>query len=951
MLPAILLFSAYHTPPLKAVEGEEPSVDFAQEVLPVLSDNCFVCHGPDSHDDTDLKLDSFAAATADRGGYRAIDPNALGESEILARIFSKDDPMPPMDAERQLTADERQTLKRWVEQGGEYARHWAFVKPEKRNAFDDATSAIDQSLVASLKKQQLGFAPEAPPEVLARRVALVLTGLPPNAGIRDEFLQNPTQEAYEMLVDRLLDDARYGEHQARYWLDAVRYGDTHGLHLDNRRGIYPYRDWVVRAMNQNLPMDDFFRWQLAGDLLDSPTLEQRIATGYVRLNPTTGEGGAIPDEFQMKNNFDRVETLGTVFLGMSLTCARCHTHKYDPIPQSEYYQLLAFFNNTAEPSMDRNAYEYGPTAKVPQDQQAWLRWQQLQQASKDLIATVELGEQEQKQLIDYAAARVGWKTGNWRATKPLPIQQGGVPAADDPKAGWADLNGFPGALVGRAARGKAPNEKQKVCIAFEVTVPQAQTLQLTLSGGLGSYVSVGENNVPLAEKTKPGNIVVPLNLQPGKHLVSVVINGLAGNSELRVQLENPWDVLGKSRAWDACQLSDQLAMLGSEVSPLDFQLDDRAKQLSAELVQAEAQFTTTLVASELPSPRKTFVLRRGEYDLPIGDAVQPGTLAVMGALPKDAPKNRLGLANWLTSAEHPLVARVFINRVWQRTFGHALVRTPEDFGLQGEQPTHPQLLDWLAVDFQENGWDLKGLLRAMVMTKAFRQSSAWRVDIDDPENRLFARASSYRLDAEVLRDIGLWASGLLDGHMGGEGVKPYQPPGMWLALAHPGSNTKNYVADKGTPLYRRSLYVYWKRTSPHPMMTLFDAPDRESSCVRRSRTNTPLQSLGMLNETQRVEMGRGLASVLLDQAGTEQERINFLFQMLACRDASVLEQNSCSKLIEQLRTRYTDEPKDAEDLLAVGEAKVAAAHSPIELAVWAQLATTVLASDVAILLY
>jgi hypothetical protein len=353
----------------------------------------------------------------------------------------------------------------------------------------------------------------------------------------------------------------------------------------------------------------------------------------------------------------------------------------------------------------------------------------------------------------------------------------------------------------------------------------------------------------------------------------------------------------------------------------------------------------------LPSPRKTFVLRRGEYDLPMGEAVQPGTLAVMGALPKNAPKNRMGLANWLTSAEHPLVARVFINRVWQRTFGHALVRTPEDFGLQGEQPTHPELLDWLAVDFQENSWDLKALLRAMVMTKAFRQSSAWRPGIDDPENRLFARASSYRLDAEVLRDIGLWASGLLDRHMGGEGVKPYQPPGMWLALAHPGSNTKNYVADKGTPLYRRSLYVYWKRTSPHPMMTLFDAPDRESSCVRRSRTNTPLQSLGMLNETQRVEMGRGLAAVLLDNAGTEQERINHLFQLLACRDASEIEQSACSKLIEQLRTRYADAPEDAERLLAVGEAKFVGTHPPIELAVWAQLATTVLASDVAILLY
>jgi len=935
------------TPP-----GKAPlAVDFAREVLPVLSDNCFVCHGPDSHEDTELKLDSFAAATSDLGGYHAIDPDAPDQSELLARIFSKDDPMPPADAERQLTGEERLILKRWVEQGGKYARHWAFVKPEKLAEFENATAAIDQSLESRLKKQQLGFAPEAPPEVLVRRVALVLTGLPPSPELRNEFLQDPTQEAYEILVDRLLGDPKYGEHQARYWLDAVRYGDTHGLHLDNRRGIYPYRDWVVRALNQNLPIDDFFRWQLAGDLLNEPTLEQRVATGYVRLNPTTGEGGAIPDEFQMKNNFDRVETLGTVFLGMSLTCARCHTHKYDPIPQSEYYQLLAFFNSTAEPSMDRNAYEYGPTVKVPQDQQAWQRWQELQQQANELIASAKLGTQEQKTLVDYAVPRVGWKTSNWKATKTLPMQLAGLPDADDPEAGWADVKGFPGVLSGRAARGKLPDEKQKVCITFEVTVPQDQTLQLTLAGGVGSSVIVDENDVPVAEKTKPGNVVVPLALEAGRHRVSVMVHGQVGISELRVQLENPWDALGKAKKWDACHLSDQLRMLASPSSPLKSRLNDSAKQVSAELLQAEAQFTTTLVATELPKPRETFVLRRGEYDLPVGEAVLPGTLAVMGTLPEGAPKNRLGLANWLTSSEHPLVTRVFINRVWQRTFGHGLVRTPEDFGLQGEQPTHPELLDWLAVDFQDRGWDLKGLLRAMVMTQAFRQSSAWRADIDDPENRLFARASSYRLDAEVLRDIGLWASGLLDGHMGGEGVKPYQPPGMWLALAHPGSNTKNYVADKGTPLYRRSLYVYWKRTSPHPMMTLFDAPDRESSCVRRSRTNTPLQSLGMLNETQRVEMGRGLASVLLDTGGTEKERINHLFQLLACRDASLLEQSSCSKLLEQLRKRYTDVPKDAERLLAVGEAKVSGKHAPIELAVWAQLATTVLASDVAILLY
>lgn len=927
------------------------SVDFAREVLPILSNKCFVCHGPDSHDDTDLRLDSLAGATADRGGYQAVDSDTPAESELLARILSEDDPMPPVDAERQLTSGERDVLKRWIEQGGQYAKHWAFVPPEKRSQFRHATEAIDQLLSKRLQAEGLAFAASASPQVLARRVALVLTGLPPTAEIRDAYLKDPSDEAFGVLVDRLLADPRYGEHQARYWLDAVRYGDTHGLHLDNRRGIYPYRDWVVRAMNSNLPMDEFITWQLAGDLVDSPSLEQRMATGFVRLNPTTGEGGAIPDEFQMKNSFDRVETLGTVFLGMSLTCARCHTHKYDPIEQTEYYQLLSFFNNTAEPSMDRNAYEYGPTLKVPKDQNSWQDWLSLQQQAEQILGSVSLTANNRKSLLEFASQQAGWKTGNWKLSKPLPMSDAALPAIEDAAAGWTDAKGFPGVLSGRAAGGKLPNATQRVFLTFDLTVPVKQTLELTFGGGVGSHVLMDQRNVPVAEKLEGGNVVVPLSVEKGKHQVCVVVNGFAGISEIRVQLVNRWDSLAKNKAWDRCSVPEKLEMLSSPNSPLGVLVNHVASNVAKKILSTEAQFTSTLVAQELPTPRKTFVLQRGEYNLPIGDPVEPGTLAVMGSFPKDAPRNRLGLAQWLVASEHPLVSRVFVNRLWQRTFGHGLVRTPEDFGLQGEQPTHPELLDWLAVDFQQGGWNLKQMLRSMVMTDAFRQSSAWRGEIDDPENRLLARGASYRLDAEVLRDIGLWASGLLDPHMGGEGVKPYQPVGMWLALAHPGSNTKNYVHDKGNLLYRRSLYVYWKRTSPHPMMTLFDAPDRESSCVRRSRTNTPLQSLGMLNETQRIEMGRGLGALLLDSATTDDARIDSLFRLLACRDATDSEQETCGKLISQLRKRYEAKPDDANSLLAVGEAKVPEGYSPAELASWAQLATTVLASDVAILLY
>lgn len=744
-------------------------VDFAKDVLPILSNKCFVCHGPDTQDDNELRLDTFEGATQDRGGYKAINPDAPERSRLIQRIHSADDPMPPADAEKQLTTAERDVLRRWVRQGGQYARHWAFEPPVVKQPIAPQ-KAIDTFIHRQLAQQNVDFSPAAEKSVLARRVSLVLTGLPPQPTELQTYLADTRPDSYERYVDKLLNDERYGEHQARYWLDAVRYGDTHGLHLDNKRGIYPYRDWVVKAFNDNLPLNDFITWQLAGDLLPNPTLEQLVATGYVRLNPSTGEGGAISAEFQMKNNFDRVETLGTVFLGLSLTCARCHTHKYDPIPQTEYYRLLAFFNSTAEPAMDRNKYEYGPTVKVPRDQSGWKALEQIRQ---------------QREQIS-----------------------------------------------------KQPNAKQSAALS----------------------------------------------------------------------------ALSKSEA---------------------------------ELIKT---FTTSLIAKDLPTPRKTHVLMRGEYNQPIGEPVQPGTLSLApNALAADTKihSDRRGLARWLTNPNHPLVRRVLVNRLWQRTFGYGLVRTPEDFGLQGEHPTHPELLDWLAVNFTT----YKSMLRLMVTSRTFRQTSKWRTDFDDPENRFFARASSYRLDAEVLRDIGLWSSQLLDPHMGGEGVKPHQPVGMWKALAHPASNTKRYELDSDSRQYRRSLYVYWKRTSPHPMMTLFDAPDRESSCVRRSRTNTSLQSLGLLNETQRIEMARSLAQRLLKEADRQASRIDLLFQLLASRDAQHVEQAALGQLIEQLTNRYTANPDDAKNLLATGESRPDPSLDAIQLAVWTQVAITTLASDAAILLY
>lgn len=792
-------------------DDRNAKVDFAREVLPLLSNKCFVCHGPAGEARDVLRLDSFVAATTERDGHRAIDPAVPGKSEILVRIHSRDEPMPPEDAEKQLTAKERDLLSRWVRQGGAYTRHWAFVPPRKRMPVEQqkAKQPIDAFVQARLRERRIRFAAAADRATLARRVSLVLTGLPPEPKRLSAFLVDRRRDSYERLVDDLLASPLYGEHQARYWLDAVRYGDTHGLHLDNRRGIFPYRDWVVLAMSRNLPLDEFITWQLAGDLLPDATLEQRVATGFVRMNPSTAEGGAIPAEFQAKNNFDRVETLGTVFLGMSLTCARCHTHKYDPIPQTEYYRLLAFFNSTAENSMDGNKYIYGPVAKAPANLAAWKTWRDVEAARDKLLS--EAARQFTKLDGITSADKKKWKT----ATRKQRLA-----SVADPKGTFAAL----------------PIHKQAVLVSQRIAV-------------------------------------------------------------------------------------------------------------------TEKAFTTTLVAQDLATPRKTRLLTRGEYNLPTGEPLQPGIVTVMSVFPKTAPRNRLGLARWLTARDHPLTSRVLVNRIWQRTFGEGLVRTPEDFGLQGQQPTHPALLDWLAVELHDCGWDLKHVLRLMVTSRTFRQDSSRRDDVDDPENRLLARGPSFRLDAEVIRDIGLWASGLLVSQVGGEGGKPYQPRGLWSALMHPASNTKLYVQDKDRKLYYRSLYVYWKRTSPHPMMTLFDAPSRESSCVKRSRTNTSLQSLGLLNETQRTEMARVLAERLLHLRGNDTQRLDLLFELLASRKPTGNERSACLQLVQAMKSRYKDVPKDAVAMLSTGAAPRDKKLNSAEHAAWAQLAVIVLASDLAISIY
>ena len=916
-------------------------VDFARQVLPILSNKCFVCHGPDTKKKDLLRLDSYAGATRDLGGYRAIDPENLAESRILSRIHDAEDPMPPRKAAQQLTPKERDILSRWVEGGGKYARHWAFVPPRKREAAE-AAHPVDGFVHAGLRAAGVQPGEPAQREVLARRVSLVLTGLPPRPALLEAYRKDNSEGAYGRLVDGLLADPRFGEHQARYWLDAVRYGDTHGLHLDNRRGIYPYRDWVVRAFNENLGLDEFITWQLAGDLLPAPTMAQRVATGYVRMNPSTAEGGAIPAEFQAKNSFDRTENFGTVMLGMSMTCARCHTHKYDPIQQTEYYRLLAFFNSTAESPMDGNSYTYAPVLEVPKDQVGWKGWNQVQARARELLQQAGVSDAD-AELLSHAKSCDALVARNWRISEVMSATAS-APSGELPPAKQ---------LPGKLGRVK-PGPGKAVWVAFEVEVPVDQTLWLKFAGGEGSRALVDGAATPapqMAGDSRRGYQALPLS--KGVHEVRLQLIGAATAVPVEVTIVNPWRSLARTKRWSACSLQDQLWMLGDPDGPLGESTQRRqAQQLAAQMATERLGFTTTLVARDLGKPRPVRVLRRGEYDLPVGEELEPGVPAVMGAFPADAPRNRLGLARWLTNRRHPLTSRVLVNRIWQRVFGDGLVRTPEDFGRQGEQPTHPHLLDWLAVELQDRDWDLKHMLRLLVTSQTFRQSSARRSELDDPENRLLARGPSFRLDAEVIRDLALWASDLLRSEMGGEGVKPYQPGGMWLALAHPGSNTKRYVQDTGDRLYRRSLYLYWKRTSPHPMMTLFDAPSRESSCVVRSSTSTPLQSLGLFNETQRLEMARVFAGRLLRSHDNDAGRLDLMFQLLACRQPTEVERAACARLLEAMRRRYKASEVDAEALLSrTGSAPRDPGVASFELAAWTQVTITVLASDVAIMLY
>jgi hypothetical protein len=822
------------------------TIDFARQIRPILSENCFVCHGPDDGQrKAKLRLDTREGARTElREGGFAIVPGDPKNSVLLKRILSHDpdERMPPPKTNKKLTPQQAELIKQWIEQGAPWSEHWAFVAPQRPPlpTVKNATwvrNPIDQFILARLEAEGLAPSPQSDKVRLVRRLTFDLTGLPPAPAEIDAFLADKSPDAYEKVVERLLASPHFGERLALDWLDAARYADTHGYHIDSGRDMTRWRQWVIEAFNRNLPYDRFIVEQLAGDLLPGATLEQKIASGFNRNHMINFEGGAIPEEYLNAYIVDRVNTTGTVFLGLTVACAQCHDHKYDPISQKEFYQLYAFFNNVPENGLDGAKGNASPLLKMPTPEQQKL-----------------LGE------IDAAFAKL---------EKGL---SGPLPEVDAAQTEWE-----------KSVGGKEPKKS-----------------------------------------TRPKVIDVILTIEAEKR-------SEAQKEQLRTYYRQ-------------------------NVSPALKEYADQLTKLRKQRTDLEKQIPTTMVMQDLPKPRDTFMLTRGEYNKK-GTRVSAGVPAALPPLSKDAPANRLGLARWLVDPSHPLTARVAVNRYWQMFFGTALVKTTEDFGAQGELPSHPELLDWLAVEFTSPtasgaaAWDVKALVRQIVRSASYRQSTVVRKDVlaRDPDNRLLARGPRLRLQAEFIRDQALAISGLLNPEIGGASVFPYQPKGLWQELASRG-DSKNWSAQiyeqsKGKDLYRRTMYTFIKRTSPVPTLATFDAPDRETCTVRRSRTNTPLQALVLMNDPTYVEASRKLAERIMTKAQTADDRIALAFRLATGRHPSEKEAEVLRQVLNKQMDVYRQNQKAALQLLAVGESPRNEELPVADLAAFAIVASVILNLD------
>ena len=943
---------------------QKPTIDFNRDVRPILAKRCWPCHGTDQaqlQKTGNMRLDTFAGATEDRGGYKAIEPKHPEKSALMERISEKNDArrMPPKESGIDpLKPDEQEIIRQWIAEGAEYRQHWAYVAPTMPvvpNVSDPkwVRGTIDRFIMARMDESKLKPEPEADKATLIRRVSLTLTGLPPTPAEIDAFVKDNRKDAYERLVDRLLKSPRYGENQARYWLDAVRYADTHGLHIDNERAVYPYRDWVVRAFNEDLPYNDFALWQLAGDLLPNPTLDQMIATGYVRMNPTTAEGGAIEAEVLAKNTFDRVDTTSTVFLASTLGCARCHDHKYDPFTQKDYYSMYAFFDSTTDTPLDGNAKLHGPVMKAPTPKQSAELSQLKQQLAKIESATrlAPIRAWVAKNPVQLPTL------GAWEATGPFVAKDFETAFTTDfgPEGKGSPM---PWRLVDikleQPFASLVGKDNAAAYVRNTLTVDRDTDVLLRLGSDDG--IRVWLNGALILDKKEFRSLStdtdkLTIKLKAGKNeFLAKIVNG-GGGDGIAVGLGDE-TAKRMARATTLTALPKMTPAEESELKTLyltygpDSADAKRFRASSDTYMKLDAAVPYTYIAQELPMARETRLLKRGNYDQP-GDIVTRALPTSFGKLGADQPANRLGLAKWMVDPKNPLVARVFVNRLWQQHFGSGLVRTSEDFGSRGEWPTHPELLDYLAVKFVQDGWSVKRLTKEMLCSATYRQSAAVSAQkrAADPENKLYARGPRFRLDAEVIRDTALYVSGLLVENGGGHGDKPYQPAGLWEAIAYPISDTAKYVQDHGPALYRRSLYLFWKRTSPPPYMMLFDAPMREACVVRRSRTNTPTQALVTLNETGFFEAARALAQRTLLTKGDDTSRLSSAFRLATGRAPQAAELTTLADYLKYERDTFSREPGSAERALAVGESPRDKSLEPKEHAAWMMVCNLILNLD------
>ena len=1059
--------------------GEAPTaIDFNRDIRPILSDKCFACHGPDeAQRQAGLRLDSKEGAFADRGGYQVIIPGDSDASRLYQRISHQQEVarMPPPNAERKLTRDEIDLIRSWIEQGAPWETQWAYLPPDlpEEPAVENASwprNAIDNFVLARLEAEGLEPSPEADKITLLRRVTFDLTGLPPTPEQVDSFLDDDSPDAYEKRVDDLLQSTHYGERMAMQWLDLARYADTHGYHIDSHRDMWRWRDWVIKAFNRNMPYDRFTIEQLAGDLLPNPSREQLVATGFNRNHMINYEGGAIPEEYHNEYVIDRLETTATVWMSMTVGCARCHDHKYDPITQKDFYRFYAFFNSVPEKGLDGQRGNAVPMLQLPtRPEESLLEAIQRKLAKterklpKPEIDRLESAWRSKALSVIPTAPADGLTAhfafednlANLAKNREVETRRGEVTYVDGQVGRAVRFSGqthvtfgqehavgddpFSVALWMRANRPSAKGLLHKITDAesrtgLELFLGKSEKTG-TYRRGQTLYVRLvhhwPDNAVLLESAQKLGlddwhQITVTSDGSGTADGVSVYLNGKAAEmkvtrdsltgsiansqpigigdasvgepykgdiDDLRVydrvlseaeveQLavhEPIRAILSSRHPEDPCaQFGDLLAEKKGEVQVaqereskeesrcraqdrtlrhyyLTHYAPQRHRDAYAMLGKQrkrksalEERIPTTMVMRSMNEPRETFMLGRGDYRNK-GEKVTAAVPAVLPPLPRGAPVNRLGLAKWLVSPSNPLTARVAVNRYWQMYFGVGIVKTAEDFGSQGEAPSHPELLDRLAIRFVESGWDIKALQRLIVTSATYRQSSRITPgqQAEDPENRRLARGPRFRLSAETVRDNALAVSGLLVPTIGGPSVYPYQPPGLWKEMSFGDRFTaQEYFVGKGNDLYRRSMYSFWKRTVPPPTLVTFDAPDREKCTVRRPRTNTPLQALILMNDPTYVEASRVLAERALTEGGSsDSDRLAFAYRRATAREPSPKEKDVLLTLLQQQAEDYRRQPDAAREFLAVGDSP----HNPNldeqELAAWTMVASTILNLD------